>query len=112
MSPAIGNARSETLLANILHEVQMLRSTVGEMQAQIEVLVEREVVTGLVVGLAPRPEVYRDGDQWCALHGDDITEGICGFGDTPALALAAYYTSFKTSDAQVTAALEREAPRP
>lgn len=29
-------------------------------------------------GLKP----YKDGDQWCVLLGDNIQEGICGFGDT------------------------------
>ena len=29
-------------------------------------------------GLKP----YKDGDQWCILLGDNIQEGICGFGDT------------------------------
>lgn len=31
--------------------------------------------------------VYVDGDSWCALIGNDIQEGLCGFGDTPAEAL-------------------------
>lgn len=29
-------------------------------------------------GLKP----YKDGNQWCILVGDNIQEGICGFGDT------------------------------
>ena len=27
--------------------------------------------------------VSLDGDQWCALLGDDLQEGIAGFGDSP-----------------------------
>ena len=30
-----------------------------------------------------RPRVFLDGDKWCALFGEDIQEGVCGFGDTP-----------------------------
>lgn len=30
-----------------------------------------------------RPRMFPDGDQWCALYGDNIQEGVCGFGDTP-----------------------------
>jgi len=30
-----------------------------------------------------RPKVYRDGDKWCALYGEDIQAGVCGFGDSP-----------------------------
>lgn len=31
--------------------------------------------------------VYMDGNQWCALLGDDIMSGTAGFGNTPAEAL-------------------------
>jgi len=34
--------------------------------------------------------VFLDGDQWCALRGDNIQEGVCGFGKTPALAMIAF----------------------
>jgi hypothetical protein len=34
-----------------------------------------------------KPKVFRDGDAWCALYGDNIQEGVCGFGDTPANAV-------------------------
>lgn len=33
-----------------------------------------------------RPAVYPDGNQWCALYGDDLQNGVAGFGDSPALA--------------------------
>jgi len=34
-----------------------------------------------------KPKIYIDGNQWCVLLGDDIVEGIVGFGDTPYLAI-------------------------
>jgi hypothetical protein len=37
-----------------------------------------------------RPRVYPDGNQWCALYGDNLQEGVCGFGDTPAKAAEAF----------------------
>ena len=37
-------------------------------------------------GLKP----YKDGDQWCVLLGDNIQEGICGFGNTIEDALYAF----------------------
>jgi len=33
-----------------------------------------------------RPKVFPDGNKWCALYGDNIQEGVAGFGDTPAQA--------------------------
>lgn len=30
-----------------------------------------------------KPRVFKDGNQWCALEGENIQEGVCGFGNTP-----------------------------
>ena len=30
-----------------------------------------------------KPRVFQDGDQWCALYGANIQEGVAGFGPTP-----------------------------
>lgn len=30
-----------------------------------------------------RPSVAPDGNKWCALYGENLMEGVCGFGDTP-----------------------------
>jgi hypothetical protein len=35
-------------------------------------------------------ELFQDGDQWCVLHGENLQEGIAGFGDTPDDALIAF----------------------
>lgn len=34
-----------------------------------------------------RPRITKDGDQWCALYGLNIQDGVAGFGDTPQLAM-------------------------
>lgn len=34
-----------------------------------------------------RPKLFPDGNKWCALYGDNIQDGVCGFGDTPADAI-------------------------
>lgn len=36
---------------------------------------------------ALKPRLFMDGDMWCALYGDNLQEGIVGFGETPAKAL-------------------------
>ena len=33
-----------------------------------------------------RPRIFPDGNQWCALYGDNLQDGVCAFGDTPAKA--------------------------
>lgn len=30
-----------------------------------------------------RPRIFLDGERWCALYGDNIMEGVAGFGGTP-----------------------------
>lgn len=35
-----------------------------------------------------RPAISIDGNQWCALYGEDLQSGVAGFGDSPALAMA------------------------
>lgn len=37
-----------------------------------------------------RPTLSADGDQWCALYGANLQEGVSGFGTTPAEAMAAF----------------------
>jgi len=34
-----------------------------------------------------RPKLSIDGNQWCALYGDNLQEGVCGFGNSPAKAM-------------------------
>lgn len=30
-----------------------------------------------------KPSMGRDGNQWCALYGPNLMEGVAGFGDSP-----------------------------
>lgn len=30
-----------------------------------------------------RPHIFIDGDRWCALYGNNIQDGVCGFGKSP-----------------------------
>lgn len=34
-----------------------------------------------------KPKLSRDGNQWCALFGNDLQSGVAGFGDSPADAM-------------------------
>jgi len=34
-----------------------------------------------------RPVLTIDGNQWCALYGDNLQDGVAGFGDSPANAM-------------------------
>jgi hypothetical protein len=43
-----------------------------------------------------RPRIFQDGNQWCALLGEDLQVGICGWGFSPAEAVAAFNTAWIT----------------
>lgn len=34
-----------------------------------------------------RPRLYIDGNQWCALYGENLQDGVAGFGDSPSSAM-------------------------
>jgi hypothetical protein len=40
-----------------------------------------------------KPRLFIDGNQWCALYGDNLQDGVAGFGDSPAEA----YSDFDTN---------------
>uniref|UniRef100_A0A6M3K045 Uncharacterized protein n=1 Tax=viral metagenome TaxID=1070528 RepID=A0A6M3K045_9ZZZZ len=30
-----------------------------------------------------KPKIFKDGDKWCALYGDNMMEGVVAFGSSP-----------------------------
>ena len=34
-----------------------------------------------------KPDIGLDGTMWCALYGEDLMNGVAGFGETPGLAM-------------------------
>lgn len=41
-----------------------------------------------------RPKLYPDGNMWCALYGDNLQDGLAGFGTSPAKAAWAFDEAF------------------
>ena len=39
-----------------------------------------------MLGIKP----HKDGDRWYFLYGDNIQDGVCGFGETPYKAMIAF----------------------
>lgn len=46
----------------------------------------------LISSLGLKP--YKDGNQWFFLFGNDLQSGVCGFGDTPYLAMLDFNKKF------------------
>lgn len=57
-----------------------------------------------------RPTVYRDGNKWCALYGVDLMEGVAGFGNSPAEAMADFDKNWHKSIEPVSGGKEGAAP--
>jgi hypothetical protein len=51
---------------------------------------ERGVALVVALGLTP----FKDGDQWCYLLGENLQEGISGFGHTPFQAAQEFECNF------------------
>lgn len=51
-----------------------------------------------------RPKIYLDGNQWCALYGENLQDGVAGFGNSPALAMADFDVNWYTKIAARAAA--------
>ena len=70
------NEQYETELATRAHEAKLQAFYMAED-------VERERARPFML---LRPKMFPDGNQWCALYGENLQEGVAGFGDTPAKA--------------------------
>ena len=42
-----------------------------------------------------KPRLFIDGNQWCALFGENIQEGVVGFGDSPDEAMWAFDAAWR-----------------
>ena len=43
---------------------------------------------------------FKDGNQWCFLYGNNIQDGVCGFGKTIFEAALNFYTNIKIEEAR------------
>lgn len=66
---------------------EMLRHSV-----QMEAICS-EADFAIVASLKPR--VFIDGDKWCVLYGDNLQDGIAGFGSTPLEAVRDFNASWQ-----------------
>ena len=42
-----------------------------------------------------KPTLIADGTMWCALFGENLQEGVAGFGETPAAAMMDFDTNWR-----------------
>lgn len=87
MSHVLNDADSSLLMNAIEHQYRLTQELAREM------LWEKNRPAVLF-----KPKVYKDGNQWCAMLGDNLQEGICGFGNSPDEATRAFDTAWATKE--------------
>jgi hypothetical protein len=58
-----------------------------------------------------RPKLLLDGNQYCALYGDDLMSGIAGFGDTADAAMRDFDKNWTQSKAPIAEKPVEKLPR-
>jgi hypothetical protein len=43
-----------------------------------------------------RPRMFKDGDMWCALYGENLQDGVAGFGKTPQAAVEEFNKAWRS----------------
>jgi hypothetical protein len=66
---------------------QMAASSISHAAAMVQHSIQNVVSDYGEPSAIYRPKVFPDGDRWCALYGDNIQDGVCGFGKNPADAM-------------------------
>lgn len=70
---AIESAMRES---NLSHHIEMVANSIHCAAAEYE-----------RASVLFRPRLFIDGNQWCALYGENLQEGVAGFGDSPTKAM-------------------------
>jgi hypothetical protein len=65
----------------------------NEHQIKMNILIEQQEMN--LFSLL-RPRVTIDGNKYCILYGENLQDGICGFGDTVMLAIYDFNKNFFT----------------
>ena len=69
----------------------------AEQQRERTAVMEAEMLAGKYsIAVFLRPRLFIDGDKWCALYGENLQDGVAGFGDTPEQAFNDFNTAFAT----------------
>ena len=50
---------------------------------QFNVMIQDITYENIRPAVIYRPKIYQDGNQWCALYGENLQNGVAGFGDSP-----------------------------
>lgn len=43
-----------------------------------------------------KPKLIKDGNEWCVLYGDNLQEGVAGYGKSPEIAMLEFDKAWKS----------------
>lgn len=69
---------------------QMAANAIAHSAQMVQVSMQEAAWAHGVPSAVFKPRLFIDGNQWCALYGENIQDGVAGFGDSPADACAAF----------------------
>ena len=84
----LDQSRQDELLNVVTTEVYQIAATLDSVFYRMEAHMQQAHIT-------MRPKVFPDGNKWCALYGDNIMEGVAGFGSTPEEAMLDFTASWE-----------------
>ena len=76
MSGMLDESWQQHIASSVAHWSQMAKAAIDSAAAQYE-----------RPSAVFKPRLMVDGNQWCALYGDNLQDGVSGFGDSPADAM-------------------------
>lgn len=97
----IGDAvsRAASSAFDISHVTPLAQQAIGILQNEWQTSAEEARRPSVLF----RPAVFLDGNMYCALYGENLMEGVAGFGDTPDKACRAFDLAWTTAGKPTTA---------
>ncbi len=68
--------------------------------AELISIMENEAIYKENLAVVLRIPPVKDGDQWCVLYGENLHEGIAGFGSTPWEAMQEFHKAMLSEKAK------------
>ena len=69
------------------------QTLIGILSGEYGEILETHAMWQCISALGIKP--FKDGNSWCFLYGENIQEGICGFGETIFDAALDFYKTIK-----------------
>ena len=76
----------DMIMNSVVHGVEVFTREISRLSCTIDEYARPAITM--------RPRLFPDGNQWCALYGENVQEGLAGFGDTPEMAMLDYDKNF------------------